>query len=139
MSKTWKGLALKMPERHYIKAADVDERRLSRIFTALHESGARTYKDLVNIKGVGARTLAALTLVSEIVYDQPPSFRDPARFSFAHGGKDGIPFPVDRKTYDHSISFLKDCLDKAKVKDREKLEAFRRLSRYEENTSPKNA
>lgn len=136
MTRTWNDVALAMPDRHYIKAADVDERRLSRIFRTIHESEATTYKDLLSIKGVGARTLAALTLVSEIVYEKPPSFRDPARFSFAHGGKDGIPFPVDRKTYDHSIAFLKDCLDKARLKDKEKIDAFRRLSRYEERTSP---
>jgi hypothetical protein len=104
------------------------------MFRVIHESQAETYKDLVQIKGVGPKTLAALTLVAEIVYDAPPSFRDPARFSFAHGGKDGHPFPVDRKTYDHSISFLKECLDRAKVADRDKIDAFRRLAQYESRT-----
>jgi hypothetical protein len=135
MVKTWNDVALKMPDRPYINPADVEQKRLSRIFRTIHESEAVTYKDLLSIKGVGAKTLAALTLVSEIVYDKPPSFRDPARFSFAHGGKDGIPFPVDRNTYDHSISFLKNCLDRAKVNDKDKLNAFRRLSRYEERAS----
>lgn len=135
MSKTWKDLALSMPARHYIAPADVDQGRLAKIFRVIHESGARDYKDLVQIKGVGARTLAALTLVAEIVYDAPPSYRDPARFSFAHGGKDGHPFPVDRRTYDHSISFLKECLDKAKVNDKDKIDAFRRLARYEGRTT----
>jgi uncharacterized protein len=135
MSKTWNDVTLAMPDRHYIKSTDVDKRRLSKIFRAIHESEAATYRDLVCVKGVGAKTLAALTLISEIVYDKPPSFRDPARFSFAHGGKDGIPFPVDKKTYDHSISFLKDCLDKARVNDRDRMDAFRRLCRYEERTS----
>jgi uncharacterized protein len=134
MSKTWKEVALSMPARHYITPGDVDEKRLAKMFRVMHESGAGTYKDLIRIRGVGPRTLAALTLVSEIVYDAPPSYRDPARFSFAHGGKDGHPFPVDRKTYDHSISFLKECLDRAKVKDRDKIEAFRRLAIYENRT-----
>jgi hypothetical protein len=101
------------------------------MFRVLHESHAATYRDLIQVRGVGSRTLAALTLISEIVYDAPPSFKDPARFSFAHGGKDGHPFPVDRNTYDRSISFLKECLDRAKVKDREKIDAFRRLAQYE--------
>lgn len=131
MSETWKEVNLSMPSRHYISGSDVDQGRLAKIFRVIHEAETETYKDLVQIKGVGPKTLAALTLVAEIVYDAPPSFRDPARFSFAHGGKDGHPFPVDRKTYDSSISFLKDCLDRAKVNDRDKIEAFRRLGRYE--------
>ena len=88
-----------------------------------------TFKDLIEIQGVGPRTVSALALVSELVYKTPPSFEDPARFSFAHGGKDSYPFPVDKKTYEHSIDVLKSCLDKAKMGDRDKLDAFKRLSR----------
>jgi len=131
MSRIWKEVALSMPERHYISPADVDGKRLSKMFRSIHESHSETYRDLVQIKGVGPKTLAALTLVSEIVYDAPPSFRDPARYSFAHGGKDGHPFPVNRKTYDLSIRFLKECLEGARVNDRDKIEAFHRLTRYE--------
>ena len=76
------------------------------------------------VSGVGA-----LALVSELVYGAPPSFADPARFSFAHGGKDGYPFPVDKPTYEHSIDFLKTCIDKAKMGDREKLDTFKRLAK----------
>ncbi len=133
MSKTWKEVCLAMPDRHYIKPADVDERRLVKMFRLLHEAPVETYKDVLQVRGVGPKTLAALTLVSEIVYDAPPSFKDPARFSFAHGGKDGHPFPVDRATYDHSITFLKECLDHAKVNDRDKIDAFRRLAKYEKS------
>ncbi len=135
MAKTWKDVCLAMPDRHYIKADDVDEKRLVKMFTLLHESPINSYKDVIRVRGVGPKTLAALTLVSEIVYDAPPSFRDPARFSFAHGGKDGHPFPVDRETYDHSITFLKECLDRAKVNDRDKIDAFRRLAKYEKNAT----
>ncbi len=135
MTDTWKNVSLTMPKRHYISPADVDQKRLSKMFRTIHESQARSYRDLLGVRGVGPKTLAALTLVSEIVYDAPPSFRDPARFSFAHGGKDGYPFPVDRQTYDHSISFLKECLDRAKVNDRDKIEAFRRLRRHEERAT----
>ena len=131
MARTWKEVTLSMPERHYITSADVDGKRLEKMFRSIHEAHSKTYRDLVQIKGVGPKTLAALTLVSEIVYDAPPSFRDPARYSFAHGGKDGHPFPVDRKTYDLSIAFLKACLDRARLNDREKIDAFHRLSRYE--------
>jgi len=128
MTGIWKKVALAMPQRHYISAADVDEKRLSRMFTVLHESEATSFEAVVQLRGVGPKTMAALTLVSELVYEAPPSFTDPARFSFAHGGKDGHPFPVDRKTYDGSIEFLQTCLDKARIEDRDKIEAFRRLS-----------
>jgi len=87
MARTWQEVTLSLPERHYISPADVDARRLGRMFQVLHESGAGTFKDLIQIPGVGPRTIAALSLVSELVYDAPPSFRDPARFSFAHGGR----------------------------------------------------
>jgi uncharacterized protein len=130
MAKMWQEITLALPERHYIAPADVDARRLGRMFRTLHESGAKTFKELIQTPGVGPRTIAALSLVSELVYDAPPSFKDPARFSFAHGGKDGHPFPVDRKTYEESITFLQSCLDTARVADREKIEAFKRLSRY---------
>ena len=130
MSKTWKEIALAMPQRHYITAQDVDANRLGRMFRTLHESQPETFKDLIQIQGVGARTIAALSLVSELVYNAPPSFKDPARFSFAHGGKDGHPFPVQRKTYEESIVFLQTCLDKARINDRDKIEAFKRLDRY---------
>lgn len=130
MAKTWQEITLALPERHYISPADVDARRLGRVFRTLHESEAGTFKDLVQIPGVGPKTIAALSLVSELVYDTPPSFKDPARFSFAHGGKDGHPFPVDRKTYEESITFLRSCLDTVRVADRDKIEAFKRLSRY---------
>ena len=130
MTRTWHEIALAMPERHYIAAGDVDARRLNRVFRTLHESHPETFDDLIRIKGVGPRTLAALSLISELVYSAPPSFKDPARFSFAHGGKDGHPFPVQRKTYEESIGFLQTCLDRARLADRDKIEALRRLSRY---------
>lgn len=128
MVKEWRKIALKMPKRHYITAADVDEKRLARTWRIIHESQPETFKDLIAIRGVGARTVSALALVAELIYGAPPSFADPARFSFAHGGKDGHPFPVDKKTYENSIEFLKSCLDKARVGDKDKLNAFKRLS-----------
>ena len=130
MAKVWNEVALSMPQRHYISTGDFNEKRLYRMFRTIHESGPETFKDLIEIQGVGPRTISALALVSELVYKTPPSFEDPARFSFAHGGKDGYPFPVDKKTYEHSIDFLMSCLDKAKMGDRDKLDAFKRLSNW---------
>jgi hypothetical protein len=83
------------------------------------------------LEGVGAKTLRALSLISELVYDTPVSLRDPASYSFAHGAKDGHPYPVDKKTYDSSIQFLTQAVEKAKIGDREKLEAFRRLKTWQ--------
>jgi hypothetical protein len=129
MMEAWNDIVLAMPARHYITAADVNRARLAKVFAVLHDSRPETFTEVIDQKGVGPRTVSALALVSELVYNAPPSFQDPARFSFAHGGKDGYPFPVDRKTYEGSIDLLKTCIDKAKLGDREKLEAFRRLSR----------
>ncbi|MDD5245430.1 MAG: DUF763 domain-containing protein [Syntrophorhabdaceae bacterium] len=128
MIRMWKDIALTMPERHYISAKDVNEKRLYKAFRTLHESQSEDFKDLIQVQGVGPRTISALALIAELVYQAPPSFRDPARFSFAHGGKDGHPFPVDKKTYEHSIDFLQTCIDRAKIGDREKLDALKRLS-----------
>jgi hypothetical protein len=129
MMRTWRQVTLEMPKRHYISPADVDEKRLQKTWKGIYELQPQTLKDLIGIRGVGPKTLSALALVSELVYQAPPSFQDPARFSFAHGGKDGFPFPVDKKTYEKSIDFLKSCIDKAKVGDREKMDAFKRLGR----------
>ena len=134
MTETWKQITLSLPERHYISATDVDEKRLSKMFRILHESQANRFEDVMMVKGVGPKTMAALTLVSELVYEAPPGFTDPARFSFAHGGKDGHPFPVDKKTYEKSIEFLQTCLDRAQLQDRDRLEGFKRLSSYHQKT-----
>jgi uncharacterized protein len=129
MTKTWQGISLAMPKRHYIDPSDLDEKRLVNAFRIIHEANPQTFRELMEIRGVGKRTLSALALVSELVYHEPPSFIDPARFSFAHGGKDGHPFPVDRYTYEGTIDFLKICLDKARIGDKDRLAAFKRLSR----------
>lgn len=129
MIKTWRQISLEMPKRHSISPLDFDEKRLQKTWRGIYELQPKTFRELIGIRGVGPRALSALALVSELVYNAPPSFRDPARFSFAHGGKDGYPFPVDRKTYEKTIDFLKSCIDKANVGDRDKISAFKRLSR----------
>ncbi len=78
---------------------------------------------------MGARTIRALSLISEIVYGVAPSYRDPARYAFAHGGKDGIPYPVDRQTYDQSIELLHKALGKAKLAPGDRRSALGRLDR----------
>jgi hypothetical protein len=118
---------LDLPARHQVDITDIHPDRMAKIFLSTYERQPENFEKLVGLEGVGAKTLRALSLLSELVYDVPVSFRDPARYSFAHGGKDGYPYPVDRKTYDKSIELLRHALDKARVGDREKLAAFKRL------------
>ena len=83
----------------------------------------------MGLRGVGPKTIRALSLISELVHGVAPSYRDPARYSFAHGGKDGIPYPVDRKTYDQSIELLRKAINKTKLGIREKSDALNRLNK----------
>jgi hypothetical protein len=118
---------LTLPQRAYISLEDIHPDRLSKIFLSAYERKPENFESLLALEGMGPKSLRALSLISELVYDIPVSLRDPASYSFAHGGKDGYPYPVDRKTYDNSIQFLTQALKKAKIGDSEKLEAFRRL------------
>jgi hypothetical protein len=118
---------LNLPRRAYISLEDIHPDRLSKIFLNAYEHQPENFESLLALDGMGPKSLRALSLISELVYDTPVSLRDPATYSFAHGGKDGYPYPVDRKTYDSSIQFLTQALGKAKIGDSDKLEAFRRL------------
>ncbi|MBN2187244.1 MAG: DUF763 domain-containing protein [Dehalococcoidia bacterium] len=122
---------LTLPRRSHISLDDIHPDRLSKIFLSTYERKPQGFESLLGLQGVGPKTLRALSLISELVYETPVSLRDPASYSFAHGGKDGYPYPVDRKTYDSSVQFLAQALDKAKIGDREKLEAFRRLKAWQ--------
>ena len=120
-----------LPKRPYIALEDIHPDRLSKIFLSTYERKPQNFESLLGLQGVGPKTLRALSLISELVYDIPVSLRDPASYSFAHGGKDGYPYPVDRKTYDSSIEFLAQALDKSKIGDKEKIAAFRRLKAWQ--------
>ena len=93
------------------------------------ELPTRDFESLLLLQGLGPRTLQSLTLVSEVIYGTPSRFSDPARFSFAHGGKDGHPFPVPTKVYDDSITVLKNAVNKAKMDRSDKLKAVKSLSK----------
>jgi hypothetical protein len=118
---------LNLPRRAHVSLEDIHPDRLSKIFLSTYEHKPRNFESLLALDGMGSKALRALSLISELVYDAPASLRDPASYGFAHGGKDGYPYPVDRKTYDSSIQFLTQALRKAKIGDKEKLDAFRRL------------
>jgi hypothetical protein len=117
-----------LPAHHDVKGADVDPKRLHRILLKTYERQPEDFATLLGMEGVGARTLRALSLVGELVYGAPVSIKDPARFSFAHGGKDGHPYPVDKKTYDKSIDTLSRAVRRARIGQREQVDALRRLT-----------
>ena len=119
---------LTLPRRHPVRADDVNPRYLGKILLRTYEQAPKTYEQLLAIEGVGPKTLRALALVSELIYGKTASTRDPARFSFAHGGKDGTPYPVDRATYDRTISILHNAVNRAGVDRTEKIRAFKRLA-----------
>jgi len=120
---------LDLPPRHHLSTQDLHPDSLSRILVSTYERQPNDFEQLLGLRGVGPKTIRALSLISELVYGVAPSYRDPARYSFAHGGKDGIPYPVDRKTYDQSIELLRRAINKTKLGIREKKEAMGRLDR----------
>ena len=103
-------------------------RRLNETLEKAYQRRPKDFEELLGTEGVGAKTIRALALLSELIYGARPSWRDPAKYSFAHGGKDGRPYPVDRVEYDRSIEILRAALSSAKVGRSEKLNAFKRLS-----------
>ena len=132
---------LVVPRHHDVRAEDVDLKRLGAVLALAHERDLRDFASLLLTENLGPRTLQSLALVAEVVHGAPSRFADPARFSFAHGGKDGHPFPVPLKIYDESISVLRKALDSAKLGDPEKMDGFRRLDKFarniERNLAPK--
>jgi hypothetical protein len=118
---------LQMPAHHDLRPTDVFLRRVHATLAAAAENGPRDFADLLLQPGVGARTVEALAAVAEIVHGAPCRFADPARFSLAHGGKDGHPFPVPLRVYDRTISVLKSAVEQAKLGRDERLGALRRL------------
>jgi len=119
---------LTMPSHHDVRAEDVDLKRLGSVLWLAHEKRPEDFEELLLLKGLGPRTLQSLTLVSEVIHGTPSRFKDPARFSFAHGGKDGHPFPVPIKVYDETIGTLQTAIHKAKMGNSEKSEAIKRLT-----------
>ena len=118
---------LMMPAHHEVRPSDVFERRLHATLAAAADRGPADFPELLLIPGVGPRTVQALAMVAEVVHGAPYRFADPARFSFAHGGKDRHPFPVPLRVYDETIRVLKSAVQKAKLGRDEELGALKRL------------
>jgi hypothetical protein len=121
---------LEMSKRHAIVTSDINPKRIQATLLRTYERQPENFERLLGIKGVGPKTIRALSLVSELIYGKAPSYTDPARFSFAHGGKDGTPFPVDRKTYDRTIRIMKKAIESAKLGSSDTLMALKRLARF---------
>jgi hypothetical protein len=136
VDKPWKNLAelkhlqhLELPHRHQVLLQDINPDRIASTLTSAYEAQPQNFEQLLGTPNVGPKTIRALALLSEVIHGAQASFRDPARFSFAHGGKDGHPYPVDRQTYDQSIDILKDAVQHAKIGERDRLDAMKRLNR----------
>ena len=121
---------LQMPAHHDVRPANVDLKRLGAVLAVAYERDLHDFAELLLLEKLGPRTLQSLALIAEVVHGAPNRFSDPARFSFAHGGKDRHPFPVPLRTYDESLNVLRTALDAAKVGDNEKMEGFRRLDSF---------
>ncbi|MEW6087015.1 MAG: DUF763 domain-containing protein [bacterium] len=120
-------ISLELPGRHPVLQKDINSKYLKKIFLKTYKKQPDNFEHLLGIEGVGPKTIRALALISEIVYGKPPSFKDPARYSFAHGGKDGFPYPVDRENYEHSIEYLRKAVTLAKIGQTDKISALKRL------------
>jgi len=121
---------LVMPPQHHVRAADVNEKRLGAVLALAHERELRDFASFLLLEQLGPRTLQSLALVAEVVHGAPTRFDDPARFAFAHGGKDGHPFPVPLKVYDESIAVLRRSLQAAKLGHADKLHGMKRLDAF---------
>jgi hypothetical protein len=99
-----------------------------KIINKAYDIQPKNYEEFVSIEGVGPSLVRALSLVSQLIYGTSASWKDPVRYSFAHGGKDGVPYPVDRNTFDRSIRFLRDAIERGEISREEKVTALKKLS-----------
>ena len=121
---------LRLPAHHEVRAENIDLKRLGAVLAVAYERDLHGFAEVLLLEKLGPRTLQSLALIAEVVHGAPSRFSDPARFSFAHGGKDGHPFPVPLKTYDESINWLRNSLDGARIGDNDKNDGLRRLERF---------
>lgn len=117
-----------LPAHHDVRVEDVNMKRLGAMLWLAHEKKPSDFEELLLLEGMGPRSLQALALVSEVIYGKPSRFHDPARFAFAHGGKDGHPFPVPVKIFDQTIDLLQNAIHRAKLDRTDKLQAIKSLS-----------
>ena len=119
--------SLDLPDRHDVQKSDVNLARLGSVLNLAYNRDIEQFDELVMMHGVGPRTLKALAMASEVIHGDATRFEDPARFSFAVGGKDGRPHPIDEKSFDETVSMLQNSVDSAKLGDKDKSAALKRL------------
>jgi hypothetical protein len=122
------------PWRQSVEALNMPRNISWSTMRRVYEFQPRNYEELLSVRGVGPATVRGLALVAELVYGEKASWEDPVKFSFAYGGKDGVPFPVDRRAMDESIQVLRQAVQAAKVGDKEKLRSLQRLRRFVPST-----
>jgi uncharacterized protein len=124
-------VTLELPSRHWVDVKkDINPAHLRKVLLSTYEAGPQNFEQLLAVPGVGAKAVRALAMVAEVVYGSPASMEDPARFSFAHGGKDGHPYPVNREVYDDSIDWLREAVTNARMGRSDKLNALKRLANW---------
>jgi uncharacterized protein len=116
-----------MPNRHDVRKEDINTARLASVLDLAYNREIEKFEDLVDMHGVGPRTLKALAMASEVIHGDATRFEDPARFAFAVGGKDGRPHPIDTKSFDETVTMLQDTIDKSKMGDKDKSDGLKRL------------
>jgi hypothetical protein len=149
VARLTEGPTLFAPARHPVLEVDVNLRRLRKLIVSAHEQEPEDFETLLGTRGVGPATIRSLSLLAEIIFRAPPSHRDPATsvsetsatgeaedrrwadYAYAHGGKDGTPFPVDRETYDRNISVLTDAVRRSRLGQNDKFKALRRLAEFQ--------
>ena len=140
--KLMREVSIILPNHHEVKAEDVNLKRLGAALILTHETNVSDMESLLLLEGVGPRTLQSLTLVSEVIHGTPSRFSDPARFSFAHGGKDGHPFPVPTSVYDETIEVFDKAIRQARLGEKDKSNALKNLSKIsqemEKSYTPSN-
>lgn len=140
--KLMREVSIILPNHHEVKAEDVNLKRLGAALILAHETNVSDMESLLLLEGVGPRTLQSLTLVSEVIHGTPSRFSDPARFSFAHGGKDGHPFPVPTSVYDETIEVFDKAIRQARLGEKDKSDALKNLSKIspemEKSYTPSN-
>lgn len=118
-----------LPAHHNVRGKDIDIKRLGTVLWLAHDTQPKDFEELLLLQGLGPRTLQSLALVSEVIHGTPSRFKDPARFSFAHGGKDGHPFPVPTRVYDETINTLQSAVEKSKLGNSDKQQAIKALTK----------
>lgn len=140
--KLMREVSIILPNHHEVKAEDVNLKRLGAALILAHETNVSDMESLLLLEGVGPRTLQSLTLVSEVIHGTPSRFSDPTRFSFAHGGKDGHPFPVPTSVYDETIEVFDKAIRQARLGEKDKSNALKNLSKIsqemEKSYTPSN-